>query len=104
MNDRIIPDNTKIYRFDGVDATTVYTGSFDSLEKAELIWHIDKEMACITETYGEWLTLDEIAHQLKGKTHMITIFVDQPLHGEIWQYGNYNDGTWYRIGETIGYA
>lgn len=91
-----IKEDLELIQFDGVDETIVYKGSFSYLEKAELKWRsADKDIKV--------LRLSEIVEQLKDETHMITIFVQEPLRGAILQYGNYGD-SWWEIGHTCGYA
>ena len=90
-------NDLEVCKFDkgGTTATYVYKGSFRNLEKADLSWReVDEE---------EVLTLKEIYEQLKGE-RMITVFVDSPMHGEIYQCGNYGDGLWDELGTTKGYA
>ena len=107
----VIDGDTELIRFDGVTATQVYIGGLSFLTKAELVWRESPIMAPDDEDgetqvdVWEMLTLNEIAEQLKDNPFMlITIFIDDPMQGEILQYGNYNDGKWYRIGNTMGYA
>lgn len=92
-------NDLEVCKFDigGTTATYVYTGSFRNLEKVDdLKWReVDGE---------EILSLKEIYEQLKDKCRMITVFVDSPLHGEIYQCGNYDDGLWVLHGNTKGYA
>lgn len=38
------------------------------------------------------------------KNRVITIILERPLDGEIWQYNNYSDGLWHYHGEVRGYA
>ena len=54
-----------------------------------------------------YLTLDEIYKQFKSiykHEGICTVVVSTPLHGEIYQCGNYHDGEWVEYGHTIGYA
>lgn len=99
--EKLNPKEYEICEFDGIDSSTVYLGSFDSLKKAKLIWRKENFMDMEVNV----LTLDEIKNQLQASNpyEMITIFINSPLHGEILQYGNYGD-EWYQIGETCGYA
>ena len=96
----------EICEFDSIDCATVYMGGMDRLVKANdmLEWH---------EQEAEWaymtiktLTLSEIYEQLKDKMEdrMITVFVESPLHGEIFQCGNHEEGKWEKYGSTQGYA
>lgn len=97
------PNEYQVCVFDGVNSSSVYIGSFDYLQKANLEWK--KEFVEPMSMELETLTLDEIKEQIiaKNEIRMITIFISSPLHGEILQYGNYGD-SWYQIGETCGYA
>ena len=56
----------------------------------------------------EYLTLAQIHNQIKKMTNdervMITVIVNGPLHGDIYQCGNHKDGVWEKIGKTLGYA
>ena len=93
--------NTEIVRFDGVTNSTVYIGGFGYLENAtdSLIWR-EEEMADMDKC--ECLTLKEIYEQLGNQ--MITVFVEEPLAGLIYQCGNYDDGEWWQVGTLEGYA
>lgn len=99
-------DNSATYtvcRFDGVNAAGIYVGSLDHLYcvNERLKW---REVVC--EEMGgdtlEVLTLDEIAKQIN--TILITVIINGPFSGEILQYGNYSDSSWWRIGELDGYT
>lgn len=97
-----VSDDIEIIRSDDIDASGVYIGGVDDLDKAQLKWR--------EEDWNEWdaglkvevLTLREIAEQLSDQG-IITVMTHSPLHGEIYQYGNYGP-EWWRIGDTIGYA
>jgi hypothetical protein len=52
----------------------------------------------------EVLSLNEIAEQLKGTGKLITVIYERATGGAVYQYGNYCDGNWYKIGELAGYA
>ena len=101
------PNEFEVCVFDGVNSSTVYIGSFDCLQKANLEWKKEFVKPMCMEI--EYLTLNEIKEQIGDKYRMsgsfgiITIFINSPLHGKILQYGNYGD-SWYQIGETCGYA
>ena len=97
-----ISKDTLIYRFDGVTATGIYIGSLDDLRLVAVRWRKDPEAG----EYGinpDCLTLGEIAEQLE-QYGLITVIVDSPLEGVIYQHGNYSDGEWYEIGQLCGYA
>lgn len=59
------------------------------------------------DKWEEMNTLGKICSSfgIKPKKYMvITIILDRPLDGEIWQYGNYLDDLWHYHGETKGYC
>ena len=95
----------EITLFDGVAQSTVYCNGFGDLinvTKAlewRQIWH---------EGYGgvQVLTLREIEQQLfeKHGRLIITVFIDDPMHCEIFQCGNYKKGHWVKLGKVQGYA
>ena len=97
------PSEFEICEFDGMNASGVYLGGLAELEKAKPKWRIDKEA---TERCGirlRVLTLKEIAEQLCEEYPVITVIVNRPLGGEIYQWGNYGD-EWWQIGTLDGYA
>ena len=93
------PNEFEVCAFDGINSSSVYIGSFDNLQKANLKWKKEfiEHMCMVLYT----LTLDEIKEQILAKCDigMITVFISSHSHGEILQYGNYGD-SWYQIGET----
>lgn len=91
-----------LVEFDGVSTTTVYAGGMSWLKKAELKWRTDDEMSKWFGIEAHVLTADEVIEQVEDK--IITIVIESPLSGEIWQYGNYPDGEWHLVGELRGYA
>lgn len=51
----------------------------------------------------EYITLDDIRKALEGR--IITVWTESPLHGEIYQTGNYPGETdWRLFGQLMGYA
>lgn len=107
----------EICEFDSVSSTTVYKGGFSDLEKIndELSWKEDEETAeYIGLSEMRYLSLNEIynqvreiyGHDYKGKirTPLITVIIDEPLRGTIYQCNNHSEGVWEKIGETRGYA
>lgn len=97
------PKEVRVYEFDGVSQSAVYAGPLVALTRVndELKWR-EEDSGCFEPL--KVLTLDEIFQQLKDKYIIITVIVEGALAGEIYQVGNYADGRWYRIGDTIGYA
>ena len=61
-----------------------------------------------TEELGGWLRLKDISDQLKERTEpcigVIYVWVESPLYGAIYQYGNYCDDEWLLHAKTKGYA
>ena len=94
-----------LYRDDSVYSTTVYLGGL-----TELVNVTDKIEWGILPNGGEYgldaevIHLDHISKQLSKLSTLITVIHEGPRDGEIYQYGNYHDGSWYRIGELAGYA
>lgn len=100
-----IPGNTRIYQFDGINEAAVYMGGFTWLTPIEVEWHTDDESfetAEICDGDPDFITLDEIVEQFPDATQL-TVIIDSPLHGEIYNYGNHGK-RWLRIGTTGGYA
>ena len=80
-----------------MDVNTITTIPVDRFK-----WNID--MCC-----EECLTLRAIGEQAKrifgGTLRPLYVWVDGPLHGEIYQTGNYrDDDSWVLHGRTKGYA
>ncbi|MDE6102819.1 MAG: hypothetical protein K2F73_07595 [Ruminococcus sp.] len=98
--------DTVIYAPNAVEAVMIFSGSIadGSLKPVPLSvleWHneLDRD-----EDFS-YLTLDEIYRQLSEKTdEMITVVVERPLNGVIYQCGNCGDGIWVQHGTTRGYA
>ena len=90
-----VEDAIIIYESTYTDSAAVYLGGLTRLVKVNdlLRWNTEE---------GKSLTLAEIARQLPSG-QIITVIVNAPLHGEIYQYGNYPDEKWYLIGTTQGY-
>lgn len=94
-----VSGDTEVCRNDGVNGAGIYIGSLDCLEKADVLWRT------VGEGINEFevLTLYEIASQLRD-AWIITVITESPFSGKIYQYGNYSDGEWWKIGSTGGYA
>lgn len=97
-----IDENTELAEYVGVNGIYVYRGYFSHLERADdqLKWRTDENNELNVSIRR--ITLREIADQLNCP--IITVFCDDALHGEIYQYGNYMDGNWYNVGDYLGYA
>ena len=101
------PECVNICVFDGVRASGVYVGFPDSMRliTTELTWRTDKEAQEMTLAAFKELTLKEISDQVmeRYKSATIVVIVNDPLHGEIYEYGNHGD-YWEQIGVLSGYA
>ena len=97
------PADWEICEFDGVSSTGVYIGPLDALYRVNnrLKWRVDPECSVMCYDPYRVLTLKEIQEQIPHR--LITVIDNGPMHGEIYQCGNYGD-DWYCIGETDGYA
>ena len=97
----------EVYRFNGVDMTSIYLNGFNGLIDVtkQAPWRHQ-----LIEWAGEaWetLTLDEIyQHFAKDgqERAMITVFCNGPGKCRIFQCGNYKNGKWVKLGEVMGYA
>ena len=99
-----IPGDTVIWKFNGIGAAAVYLGWLTNLTPAAVKWRQDDESletAEICDGEPDFITLNEIAEQFPDQ--MITVIIDDPLNGEIWNFGNAGK-KWLRIGITGGYA
>lgn len=103
-------NQTVIYKNGEVSGySAFYAGSLDCLvpmDKNMFKWHIDENAS---EFIGEpvlALTLGEIAEQLAKIEYagMVTIFVNRPTSGEIYQLGNYGTYEWFELGTLRGFA
>lgn len=99
-------EKIEVPRDDGMTSTGIYLGSFDNLSKVDdkiLPWNHSEptELDC-----GDYISLKEIADffQKNGNPYReITVFMNEPQHGMIYQYGNYGD-YWYEVGTLKGYC
>lgn len=97
----------EVVDFDSITQTSVYVGFLSDLVNYTntLDWH--KKFVNGLDMEVGTLSLTEIYEQIKavcGGSRVITVFVENPLHGEIYQCGNYEDGKWVKLGNTMGYA
>lgn len=98
--------NIVIYAPNAVDAVMIFSGSIadGSLKPVPLSvleWHTEPDR----DESLSYLTLDEIYGQLSEKTdEIITVVVERPLDGIIYQCGNVGEGVWVQHGTTRGYA
>lgn len=98
--------NLIIVRDDTVHSATVYTGHVDGLCNITDCLHWHNEYVDALYMNVQSLTLSEIWEQVRkiSNRRIVTVFVDGPLQGEIYQCGNHEEGKWEKIGETRGYA
>ena len=96
----------QVTRFDSIETTSVYRGGFGNLKNVTdtLKWHSEYAEGLCMGMDVETLTLTEISEQLSDTREIITVIQDGPMKCKIFQYGNYNDGKWYKLGEVMGYA
>lgn len=92
-----------------VGYSAFYAGSLDSLvpmDKNMFRWHIDEDASAFMGEAVSSLTLGEIAEQLAKMEYagMVTIFVNRPTSGEIYQLGNYGTYEWSELGTLRGFA
>lgn len=95
---------TEICRFDSVSESAVYLGDIANLVNVsdKVKWH--KEFCDGLGMDIETATLGEIKEQLSWG-EIITVVINSPQDGEIYQWGNYPGENWFRkIGELAGYA
>lgn len=96
----------QVVKFDTINETSVYTGSLRNLVNItdKLHWHSEPCEPLYMNI--EFLTLSEIWEQAKdlSEQRILTVFVDSPLRGTIFQCGNYEEGKWVKYGTTQGYA
>lgn len=70
-------------------------------------WDFDENKKILCEASGKSITLRQISEQYYAKTSsrsVLTVVVEFPLHGEIYQIGNYPEMKWIKHGTTKGYA
>lgn len=101
MKMKKIPSETEIYPLNMTESSGVYVGSLAYMEwvNNKLEWRQLGDDEYRTKV----LTLKEIAEQLQD-AWLITVVVERPSSGEIYQYGNYADDEWWQIGTLDGYA
>lgn len=67
----------------------------------------DKMYAIRLYNYDSEITLEDIKAMCETEGYgegIITVIVESPFKGVIYQYGNSCDDTWYIHGKTEGYA
>lgn len=56
----------------------------------------------INAEYDTPIRLSDIEEEHSDR--IVLVITECALHGEIYRFDNYNDGCWYRVGRTCGYA
>lgn len=78
------------------------------VDEYELVWQtIPKDdWRYQSEDENRYMTLGQLSKQLyaSGKKGIITVVVEEPLRGAIYQIGNYQEMKWGLHGTTRGYA
>lgn len=94
----------------------IYIGSFGNLINIsdKIKYHVEpieemgEEIISITlkEVYEQVLELFKKTSPIKGGkfSPFITVFDESPSRTRIYQYGNYGDGYWVKLGDIQGYA
>ncbi len=106
LNQTVIYKNGDAF---SVGSSAFYKGGFDSLvpfDKDFFKWNVSEEASGFMEERVYSLTLGELKEQLMaaGFKGLMTLFVNRPMDGEIYQIGNYNDGEWCEIGTLNGFC
>ena len=102
-------EDTRIYRFDGVNASSVLVGMagfaiYDVSDKIK--WELEEFP---NGDQVEYLTLKEIAKRVKelcrkhSYSEIITVISNGALGGTLYQFGNHGD-NWELYGTTRWYA
>ena len=98
----------KIFLDDGgnrMECSAFYQGFFTNLvkiDKSVFHWNYDEEESNELESVYS-LTLGELAEQLKAMHFkgIVTLFVNAPMHGMIYQIGNYQPYQWCECGNCV---
>ena len=106
LNATVIYKNGDAFAF---GSSAFYAGGLDNLvsfDKDFFKWNIDENAS---EFEGETvysLTLGELAEQLKQAKFngLMTLIVQRPMSGKIYQMGNYSPYEWYALGDLKGFC
>lgn len=99
-------ENVIISRDDCMTSVGIYLGSFSELSRIDngmLPWNHSEPTELDS---GDYLTLGEIEDFFRENGNpyrLITVFVNGPQKGKVYQYGNYGD-IWYEAGTLKGYC
>lgn len=93
----------------GFGISTFYAGSLDNLvpfDKDFFKWNVDEYASELEGETVYSLTLGELAEQLKQAKFdgLMTLFVNRPLNGKVYQMGNYSPYEWFELGELRGFC
>lgn len=106
LNETLIYKNGDAFAF---GSSAFYAGGLDNLvpfNKNFFKWNVaENESEFMGETVY-CLTLGELKEQLaaSGYDGLLTLFVNRPMNGEIYQFGNYSDGEWCELGTLKGFC
>ena len=98
-----VKDEKKLWLGENIIRVFVSKGltGIEMLDSAVLPWQRCEKSADGPETF---VTLGDI-RELLGSRKIITVWVDGPLHGEVYQTGNYpGEKDWRLYGQLMGYA
>lgn len=88
-------------------AVLVGIGGLTLVPLSQFAWNAPEDET-MAEVHDGWLSLKEIGAQLKSMGYGHSVFyvwVESPLHGVMYQFGNYGDiPYWIEHGEMAGYA
>lgn len=98
---------TMIYRDAPMEGLYIFVigpiSGINEISKSVLDWHTSEG-----EAKAGYLTLEEISNQIKakmgGECPVLYVWTERPLHGKIYQYGNYYPERWELYGTTKGFA
>lgn len=100
------PQNDKVvYLSDPTSILRIFDSELNKIDPTGFNWEVfdDKDMQ---DDFGGYLTLGQISEQLNTveRHGCIYVWIESPLYGAIYEYGNYGDGIWRLHGKTNGYA
>lgn len=99
-------DDIEIGLDDGINSVGIYIGNLGDLHKVEM--PRDRCKFYDDHAYfdsGFYVTLKDISdYYAYREDTIITVFVNAYTTGDIFQYGNYHEKHWYRLGKLKGYV
>lgn len=97
-----------IVRDDTITNSAVYIGGLCNLKDCTNLLKWISEPCEPLYMNIEYLSLTQIYKQVQkmvnDKGVLITVIVNDPLHAEIYQCGNHEEGKWEKLGRIMGYA